>query len=245
MSLWLFLVGISTGWAVDHAPWQAVLDRYRDASGQVDYAGVQQADALAGYLAALAVAELPADPSERMAFWLNAYNAITVDVVAEAWPIQSIKALDEGKLWTARTFVVAGQPYTLDGIEKQQLVPMKDPRIHVALNCASKGCPLLQARAFSGASLQAQLDAASRAWVQGRAVVVEEQTGRVQLSTILDWYSGEFVPGAGESVPGVADRLQGVIQFVARHAGSEQAAVLRAGNYPVGFLPFDWSVNAQ
>ena len=141
--LTLLLALLTTAEAHDHSKWQAVLDKHRAAEATVDYPAIQAASSTKSYVTGLATASEPTQRAEKLAFWLNAYNAITVDLVAKSWPIGSIKELDSGKVWTTRSFTVAGQRLSLDQIEKEKLVPLGEPRIHFAVNCASIGCPAM------------------------------------------------------------------------------------------------------
>ena len=239
----LFLL-VCSALAYDHSPWQEALDKYRSPSGRVDYASLAGTGALDAYISGLASTTLPADKSEQMALWVNAYNAITVDLIAKNWPVSSIREIDDGKVWTTRRFTVAGQSLTLDQIEKQKLAAMGDPRVHVVLNCASLGCPPLGAVAMSKANIEAQLNQATRQWISGSGVTIKADTRQVQLSEIFDWYADDFPASTSQVIPGIEPRLQGPLQFIARHLAQPHAQLILAGGYHAQFIPFDWKVNA-
>ncbi|MCY4189276.1 MAG: DUF547 domain-containing protein, partial [Bryobacterales bacterium] len=149
---------------IDHGPWQHVLDTYvaPDSSGVnlVDYAALSgnpsDEAALSGYLEYLQGID-PRDYSraEQMAYWINLYNALTVSVVLDAYPVESIKNIHEGIVpltgpWGDVHANVAGQDLTLDNIEHDILRPVwQDRRIHYAVNCAAYGCPQLAKTAFT------------------------------------------------------------------------------------------------
>lgn len=230
--------------APDPGPYQAVLDQHLS-GGRVDYAAIKAAGALDGYLAALASAPEPAGRAEQMAFWINAYNALTLDLVADAWPLASIRDLDGGNPWDARSFSVAGRSVTLNAIEHEILRPMGDARIHAAVNCASVGCPPLHGRAFTAANLDAELTAASRAWMKTNGVRVDRAGGAVTLSKIFDWYGDDFVPRADTDVPGIDGKQEAAIDFAADHLPEDTAAWLRQGGYSVAYHGYDWKVNGK
>jgi hypothetical protein len=237
----LLLLGVA--WAT--TPYQAALDRYVDAQGRVDYAGIRASGALDATVSALASAVEPTAADARMAFWINAYNALTIDLVADAWPIASIRDLDGGKVWDTRRFTVAGKQVTLNDIENKTLRPMGDPRVHAALNCASKGCPALAKSAYAAATLGAQLDAAARAWAAGNAMVLDQAGGSVAFNSIFDWYGADFEAKSTADVPGVEGKAEAAALWLANYCSAERAAWLRKGGYQVAWAPYDWSVNSR
>ena len=226
------------------APYQAVLDQHLR-QGRVDYAAIQRTGALDGTLDGLAKATEPTAPAEKMAFWINAYNALTIDLIADEWPVSSIRDLDGGKVWDSRSFTVAGRAVTLNDIEHRILRPMGDPRIHAAVNCASVGCPPLPAGAFTAANLDAELTAASRRWVASNGASIDQAGGVVRLSRIFDWYGDDFVPRADRAIPGLDPKQAAAIDFLADHAEPAVATWLAGGGYRVEWQPYDWAVNAR
>lgn len=235
---------LSSAFAVDTGPYQAVLDAHVR-GGKVDYAGVKADGALDAWTAGLANATEPSGKADKMAFWINAYNALTVELIADEWPLSSIMDLDGGKVWDTRTFSVAGRQVTLNHIEHKILRPLGDPRIHAAVNCASIGCPPLQSTAFSGSALESQLAAASRGWAQTNGARIDKAQGIVQLNQIFDWYGGDFAGTAGPDIPGVNGKQEDAINFLADHSDADTAAWLRAGGYTVSWSAYDWRVNKQ
>ncbi len=141
------------------------------------------------------------DKPEQFAFWSNLYNARTVDIVLDKYPVKSIKdislggglkALVGGGPWQANTMKVAGLDLSLDDVEHKILRAIfKDPRVHYAVNCASYGCPNLQAGAFTGALLEQQLEAGAKTFINHpRGVSVEG--GKVKASNIYTWFVADF-----------------------------------------------------
>ena len=238
---WIMLVGGSAA----AADLSAVLSRHVDDRGRVAYEAAAGDDALEAVVAGLSGAVEPVDRAEKMAFWINAYNVLTVDLVADHWPLESIRDLDEGNPWDARRFTVAGQSVTLNDIEHRILRPMGDPRIHAAVSCASLGCPPLAMTPFTAAGLDAELDAASRRWAKTTGVRIDRAKGTVALNRIFDWYGQDFVATATADVPGIEGKKDAAVQFLVRFLPKEEAAWLMAGGYRVSWADYSWMVNAR
>ena len=236
--LWLPIAVAQAG-----SDWQTVLNSHRIASGRMNYGAIHQEGALDDHLKVLEEAAEPTERSERMAFWINAYNALTVDLVADHFPLASIRDLDGGEVWKARHFTVAGRSITLDAIEHQILRPLGDPRIHFALNCAAIGCPTLRAQAFKTESMDAQLEQASREWVSTQGIQIDRPNQQLRVSKIFDWYADDFVPATGQTIPNVDARHQGFLQFIALQMEEADAQWIRQGGYELVFLAYDWQLN--
>ena len=198
---------------VDHSAWTGLLKMYVVASDdgihRVRYAAFKRDghNALKSYVQALEgtdVAKL--GRAELFAFWANLYNAKTIDVVLDAYPVATIKdiklgggliAAFTGGPWKAKVTKVSGVELSLDDIEHEILRPgFGDPRVHYAVNCASIGCPNLMTEAFTGAKLDAQLDAGARAYINN-ARGISVRNGAVKASSIYDWFGKDFagIPG--------------------------------------------------
>lgn len=227
-----------------HADWQAVLDAYRTTTARVNYEKLNSTGALDGYITSLETAVVPADVNAKMAFWINAYNALTVDLIADTWPVKTIQDIDGGQVWRTRRFIVAGEKLTLDEIEKQKLSARQEPRIHFVLNCASVGCPPLNATAFSGEELNRQLNFAAKSWLPDAGVFIDREAKTLTLSTIFHWYAPDFTDTDTEEIAGVDVRLQASIKYAAQYLPEHDQEWLRAGGYDIQFKPFDWAVNA-
>jgi hypothetical protein len=200
---------------VDHAIWDRQTKAYvkPDASGlnRVDYKRwkAEGHKDLKSYVALLQATDpSKLDRAEAFAFWANLYNARTVDIVLDKYPVKSIKdislggglkALVGGGPWQANTIKVSGIDLSLDDVEHKVLrAYFNDARVHYALNCASYGCPNLQVGAFTGAKLQEQLEAGAKAFVNhSRGIVVEG--GKIKASQIYGWFEADF-GGSAEKV---------------------------------------------
>ena len=241
----LSMLLLSAALAQDVGAYREVLVRHVDARGRVDYAALNASDALEPYLESLACAREPAGASDRMAFWINAYNALAMDLAADHYPLASLRELDGGNVWETRPFAVAGRSVTLNHIEHHILRPMGDPRIHAELNCASASCPPLSREPFSGANLDQQLNAAARRWLDsGGGARIDEAAGIVELSPIFEWYGDDFLVGRQRDIPGVEGAEEAALNFVAANL-PEHAAWIRAGGYTVEYEQYDWRLNRQ
>ncbi|WP_394212258.1 DUF547 domain-containing protein [Enterovibrio calviensis] len=185
----------------DHSQWQHLLDRYLTEQGQhtlFNYGAVSSQDkaVLEQYLTDLT----SLDPrnyrqSEQFAYWVNLYNALTVKVILDEYPIKSITKLG-GFLsfgpWDDKATTVAGQSLTLNDIEHRILRPIwNDSRIHYAVNCASLGCPNLAKTAFTAENTESLLDAAATQFTNSaKGASVDGNT--LTLSSIYEWYGVDF-----------------------------------------------------
>lgn len=217
----------------DPAVFELILSE-RARAGGFDYRGStgQDRKRLAAYLSNLGDADPKAmEAPERMAFHINAYNAMAIAVVLEKYPVKSIRDI-EGAFSSIRRRI-GGEMLTLDDIENR-LRDMKDARIHFAIVCASKSCPPLSASAYTAAGLSAALDAQAREFVGDPSKnVIDRQKGRLALSKIFDWNRKEFDRDGG-SIP----------KYVAKYAAPPSAASWVA-TFPKDpeFLEYDWALN--
>ena len=194
------------GQRVDHRDWTTFLSRYvaPDAEGvnRVAYGQVTQADQarLDGYLAALqAVDPARLTRDQQLAYWVNLYNAVTVDVILQNYPVASIRKIKDGPLsvgpWNRPVVQVAGETLTLNDIEHRIIRPtFNEPRIHYALNCAAVGCPNLMDRAWQADTLDSDFAAAERAYINDPRGVRFDDRGGLILSKIYIWFREDFGP---------------------------------------------------
>lgn len=223
-----------------HGAWTATLDRWvRD--GRVDYAGLARdgQTALDAYLATLsgtcATDYSSWSTADRIAFWVNAYNAFTVRLVLNHYPVASIRTI--GWLPGAAfrdAFIpmpaLKGGMISLDDIEHATLrSAFREPRIHFALVCAARSCPELRSEAYRGADLDRQLDDQARTFLHDPGKNRVDVAGKtLRLSRIFSWFEGDFDAAAG-SVPA----------FVAPYLTD----VAPVAVYRVEYLDYDWALN--
>jgi len=228
---------------IDHGDWQQVLDAYlvtagTDGINRFDYANITDGDRarLKRYIEQLAMTDPRTYPrAEQRAYWINLYNAVTVEVVLQYYPVKSIRDIGRGLLssgpWKKQWVEVAGQPLTLNDIEHRILRPIwRDPRTHYAVNCASLGCPNLAARAYTAADIDSLLDEAARAYINHPRGVAFEN-GRLTLSSIYKWFDVDF----GESDVAVLEHL-------AKYAEPELAGRLAGYGGRIRY-DYDWRLN--
>ncbi|ERM59618.1 DUF547 domain-containing protein [Vibrio cyclitrophicus] len=186
---------------VSHQDWQQFLDNYLVKQGQhalVRYQTVSSSDKtkLKQYISRLEqIDPLDYPKAEQYAYWVNLYNAVTVDLILNAYPIKSITKL--GGLfsfgpWGDDVVAVNGKTLTLNDIEHRILRPIwQDPRTHYAVNCASLGCPNLQSQAFTSDNTEMLLELAAAEYINSdKGVLVNNN--QLQLSSIYEWFAVDF-----------------------------------------------------
>ena len=183
---------------------------------------------------------------EAIAFWINAYNAITLKYVVQNYPVKSIK--DIRGVWNRKRTPVGAKQMTLDHIEHKILrKEFQEPRIHFALVCASRSCPELKPYAYEGARLGEQLDEAASTFLNDPSRNrIDPGTNVVYLSKIFDWYGKDFV-GMYATDPVLNKRygkkIGAVLNFAKAYLSPEKAAFLEGAEYEIQFLPYDWDLN--
>jgi hypothetical protein len=234
-----------------HDDWTQVLARFVDAGGMVDYQGLARDRAdLDRYLARIEArsprSHPPLFPSrdERLAYWLNAYNAQVVQGVLARGPERD--SVWKGGLISGKAFfedmdiVLGGEKMSLKSLEDDIVRrEFQDPRIHAALNCASKGCPRLPQRAFDPERLDAELDAAMREFVgEARNCDVDRAARTVTLSEIFDWFEGDFLDF--ENRQGTRD--PNVLDYVNRYRPVDTQV---PRDFKIKFFEYDKKINQQ
>ncbi|MBP2833681.1 DUF547 domain-containing protein [Aquimarina sp. U1-2] len=176
----------------DHTNWDQALLLNVSSNGFVDYKGfMQNSYLLYDYFQELS--ENKPDKSwtkdERMAYWINAYNAYTIKLIIDSYPLKSITDLK--KPWDKKFFKIDGEWYSLNDLEHKILRKFNDPRIHFAINCASISCPVVWNRAYTGKNLQKALDRQTRDFINDPARN-EITSSKVRVSRIFDWFRKDF-----------------------------------------------------
>ncbi len=201
------------------------------AKGQVDYDGVaSMRDELDAFLKFVASARVPQERKKAMAFYIDAYNALVLRAVLEAGQPESV--LNVKSFFQAKTHTVAGKTVSLDQLEKQLLNPLaKDPRTHMVLVCAAKGCPILDPRPYTGSNLERRLEDATVRYLRSNAGARVKGT-TLGLSKIFEWYAADF---------GGKD---GAVAFVRKRLHPKKHATL-GDNPNVAFFEYDWRLNSR
>ncbi len=191
------------GAPVSHEIWDSLLKQYVTKDGFVDYKGIQSDQEKFDSYLRLLEANPPNTATwteeEQIAYWINAYNAYTVDLILQYYPVQSIKDIGStiqipfvNTPWDIKFIKIGGEEYDLNNLEHGILrEDFEEPRIHFAVNCASYSCPELRAEAYTGEKLDQQLDE------QARIFINDSRKNRItpekaELSKIFSWYSGDF-----------------------------------------------------
>ncbi|UOQ69974.1 DUF547 domain-containing protein [Hymenobacter cellulosilyticus] len=224
---------------VDHSAFDKQLKKYVNEKGLVNYkAWKADQGAFNQYLALLSKNPPAAGWSkqEQMAYWINAYNAFTIRLILDHYPLESIKDIGT-KIqipfvttpWASKFFSIGGEKMSLDNIEHGILrKKYNDPRIHFALVCASISCPRLRTEAYTAAKLDSQLDDQGRDFLNNPA---KNKPGKssAQLSKYFDWYKGDW-----------SENGQSVTSWVNKYAATKLDK-----NATISFLDYNWQLNAQ
>lgn len=238
-SFLILILALPTGWAVAEEPdwslYRSVLSHAQPGvkNGvnlmQVDYAAIRHNGSLEKAYRALAAFDPGrlANREEKLAFYINAYNILALKMVADHWPIDSIK--DAGSLfspvWNKPAGTLGGHTVTLGEVEHKILRTMGEPRIHLAIVCASVSCPDLRDEPYAASKLNMQLDEQTRRFLDntGKGLRIEDQT--IRVSKIFDWFEDDF------------EVYGGVPAFIKRHKAGLPDLKIDAN------MPYDWAVN--
>ena len=175
--------------------------------------------------------------NRKLAFWINAYNVLAIDLVVRHYPVESIRDIGGflTPVWKVEAGRIGGRPFTLHEIEHEILRPMGDPRIHTALVCASTSCPSLRRSPYTADQISAQLDDVSRRFLADRhkGLSMDDTRRTVRLSRIFDWFEEDFAAQGGP------------LGFAARYAPAGERPSLSppAGDLRIEYFDYDWALN--
>lgn len=229
----------AAGPVVDHSSFDRLLKKHVNEKGLVNYKGFKADEKEFNQYLALLSKNPPAaswSKNEQMAYWINAYNAYTIRLVLNYYPVKSIKDIGSSiqipfvtTPWAAKFFSIGGEKMSLDNIEHGTLrKKYDDPRIHFALVCASRSCAQLRNEAYTAAKLESQLDDQGRDFVNDPAKN-NIAPGKVQLSKYFDWYKSDWTKNG-----------QSVAKWINRYSKTKIDA-----QTPVTFLDYNWKLNEQ
>lgn len=238
----LISVPAASAQTFDHSQFDQILKAYVDDQGRVDYNGIAADKRFNHYMEQLASARTDEMTHDgRLAFWINAYNAVTIDKVIKWKPEKSVRETAIPGLWTSTRFftsrenIVAGQKLSQDDIEHEILrKQLKDPRIHFAIVCASSSCPQLPRYAFTEENVQRQLEKETRKYINSdRGMRIDHDENTLYLSKIFDWFAGDFKNESGSVLAFIKPYLDpDALNFVQRKPKIE-------------YLPYNWALNAR
>jgi hypothetical protein len=231
--------------SIDHVYWNLMLQRYVDANhpsgiNRFKYSTVNQKDrqTLKSYLQKMQnveVSELNRD--EQKAYWINLYNALTVDVILDHYPVKSIRDIDispglfSNGPWDAKLLKIEGQEVSLNDIEHRILRPIwKDNRIHYAVNCASLGCPDIQPQAFTPQNSDMLLEKAASDFIN-HPRGVSFRRNRLRVSSIYFWFQADF-----------GDSEKGIIEHLKKYLNPEKSRKLKTLQKKMSHT-YDWNLN--
>lgn len=248
----------------DYSSYATALAAYVDDQGGVDYKGLKANPTdLEAYLKLVANLDAATFGSwsdrEKIAFWCNAYNGLTLKAIIDNYPIQSswtksvlypknsIRQIDG--VWDKLRFTVMGRKMTLEEIEHQELrAKFDEPRIHAALVCAANSCPPLRNKPFIASRLDDQLDDQMKAFLSHPTKFkVDPSRDVVYLSKIYKWFGGDFVGryGTDSKFQGFDSNERAVLNASSAYIGQEERRFLETGRYKIKYLDYDWTLNEQ
>jgi hypothetical protein len=231
----MIFVSLNYANPVQHGEWDALVKKHVSKNGMVDYQGfLKDKKQLQVYLDKLS-ANRPTSKwskNEKMAFWINAYNAFTVKLIVDHYPVKSIKDIKKGipfvnSVWDIAFIPMGKEKIDLNYIEHTILrKEFKDPRIHAAINCASFSCPLLRNEAYTAVRLDEQLNDAMRRFVNDSQRNQLDKSN-IKISKIFSWFAGDF-------------KLNGssVVDYLNKYAKKRVQP-----NAKIDFLEYQWELN--
>ncbi len=229
---------------IDHTVYDRLLHKYVDKDGYVDYASWKQSSAdrraLRQYLEELSRADTrtPGSREAQLAFWINAYNAVTLEGILQVYPTSSIRkhtGMVGYNIWDDLLLQVGDARYSLNDMEHKILRRMREPRIHFAIVCASVGCPRLRNEAYTANRIEEQLaDNARDFFSRSKNFRYDAASRTMYVSSILKWFGEDF----GRS-------QQQRFSFLQRYLPKSAQAAAVDPSTRVRYLEYDWSLNDQ
>jgi len=226
----------------DHSIFDQVLKDHVDDKGLIDYNGISNESGFRAYIESLKTADLVEMPKNgQLSFWLNAYNAVTIDKVIKWKPKKSVRETLIPGLWTSTKFFtsreheVAGKRMSPDDIEHEILrKKFNEPRIHFAVVCASSSCPPQPRFAYTEKNVQEMLEEETRKYMNSqRGTRIDYAENTLYLSKIYDWFADDFIAHSGS-----------VFNFIKPYLSKESLLFLER-KPKISYLQYDWALNAK
>ena len=257
----IFAIGFGQ---MDHHQFDELLNAYVD-NGQVDYKKFKtNVGSLNLYIQALesVTAEVYGswEPNSQKAFWINAYNAVTIQVILDHYPIKpggfiararfpknSIRQIDD--VWDSDWVTLVGEKRTLNEIEHEILrKEFKDPKLHFVLVCASIGCPLLENSAYFADDLEQRLEQAAENFINNpHKVRLDKKENILYVSSIFNWFDTDFdVYKYPKTLSGDYNKSElGIVKFILRYINNDDGVHILEKSPEIEFLDYDWSLNER
>ncbi len=222
----------------DHSGFDGLLHRYVDKDGWVDYAGLARSpvelDKYIDEFGEARFSEMGRD--EKLALLINAYNAMTLRLVLDHYPLDSIRDIPSAKRWDDERWRIGGRVTSLNEIEHEEIrAKFREPRIHLALVCAAVGCPPLRQEAYVAERLDEQLAAQTRYVLShDRWHQFDRSSPVLRLTQLFNWYGGDFEQTAGS-----------VLSFVSQYVPAVGERLAGGAKLTIRWLDYDWSLNDQ
>ena len=230
--------------AFDFSDWDALVKKYVTPKAlegvrlnAVNYASLKKDPVFSGLITRLE-SYSPASLESRestLSFWINVYNILAAKMITDHYPIESIKDVGSffKSVWKRAAGTVGGKERTLNDIEHEILRKMNEPRIHVAIVCASVSCPDLRREAYSAGKLNEQLDDQMEKFLRSRekGMKLDERKNRVYLSAIFKWFAEDF------------ESRGGVLKYIGQYVTAEERKVLNNSKIKISYLYYNWKIN--
>ncbi len=217
-----------------------VLSRHVSKDGLVNYKGLKGDEGFMRYIEYLSNTDpdgLPSD-KDRLAFWINAYNAFVLNGVLEEYPIKSVLDVSwiPHSFFKRKKFETKHGEITLQTLENEKLRDaFQEPRIHFAINCASMSCPKLLTESYKAEKLEKQLESQAKSFLNDKSRnYLDKKNNILYLSRIFKWYEGDFIK-KGEKIE----------SYVARYLNPDDAEFVRNNKVTIKYLDYDWDLNEQ
>lgn len=222
---------------ITHELWTEILQKHVSENGDVDYKGIKADSVQFNKYIDLLSSGHPNEKhwtrNEQLAYWINAYNAYTVQLILDNYPVKSIKDIKSGQpflsdTWTIEFINIEERTYNLNNIEHGIIRPdFKEPRIHFAVNCASISCPKLRNEAYTADKLEQQLTEQTEEFLRTASKNKFYSADKIKVSKLFDWFKGDF-----------KDAAPTVIDFINKYAPIQVNK-----NATVEFMDYDWNLN--
>jgi len=242
--------------------YRQVLDKHIDLLGRVDYSALKDDSSALSVFIQMIESVKQEDyalwvEEDQIAFWLNVYNAFTLQVVLDHYPLQGRRLRGIGYpqnsirqipgVWKKFKLSVLQEDLSLDFIEHQILRrDYKEPGIHMALVCAARSCPPLRREPYTGTGLRGQLDDQARIFLSlSQNFRINRENNIVYLSSIFKWFRKDFIPGdrSIEKIPRLNLEESAIVHFIIRYIPESSGIYLRSGGYRIKYIKYDWTLN--